>query len=314
MHLYVCVCVQIVAYVCIVYLLMYKDKLNTWQHSAYNESIFEGSHAHCQSPIAADWNAASVLDAQSRMNGPEWPSLLHAQSCYCLKNELATIHCMIYSNWTRSTGWSQKKRVKQGQTTSFTCNFDFASETLLHVCFACLQLTNLWVFQVRCGQVNLSIPIPSTYRSIFETDRCPGLPKIQDPGGKRWNEDATPTVVGRSPGPWITAPNFKQRELNLCNKKTTWALYTYPTQGTLVDGKFVKKKSSQILKVRTSDVIQKKGWPKKGWSKGWHTKKGSCKHNKDRKASKTSRKNAALWQSTVPKLCLLVSKSLYLRS
>lgn len=73
--------------------------------------------------------------------------------------------------------------------------------------------------------------------------------------------------MGRSPGPWITAPNFKQRELNLCNKKTTWALYTYPTQGTLVDGKFVKKKSSQILKVRTSDVIQKKADQRKAEAK-----------------------------------------------
>ena len=91
-------------------------------------------------------------------------------------------------------------------------------------------------------------------------------------------------------------------------KKTAWALYTYPTRGTLIDGNCVKKKSSQIKKSEDLWCDSKKSWQKKGWSKGWHTKKGSCKHNKDRKASKTSRKNAALWQSTVLKLCLLVSK------
>ena len=163
---------------------------------------------------AAHWNTASVLHAQSRMNGPEWPS----NTITCTKLLLNAWKM----SWPPSTAWyrvieheapnDHSKQVKHGQTTSFTCNFDFASETFLNVCFAWLQLTNqrhkIWVFQVRSLwpqdghtepiQANLSTIVYLSRYPVFCSKQiavCPGLPKIRDPGEKRWSEDATPTVT-----------------------------------------------------------------------------------------------------------------------
>ena len=67
----ICMCLlSIWVYVCTIYPLMLKDTLHTWQHSAYDESILESSHAHCQSPMCGSLKHSFCT---RRTIKDEWP-------------------------------------------------------------------------------------------------------------------------------------------------------------------------------------------------------------------------------------------------